>query len=318
MKKRILKHVCGAILATGFIFALSSCEKKQVTPSTTITSSQTGTPDQGLENAMTSFVLSGYNPVYGVSATNFYTVDPNTGSHTSLGAMIYDGSLPVLGATGVAKAVAPAFPNRFTICSTANSFCGSGSGTTFFFLTLPSTAVVRLGFLPGRYIKDIEYNPVDGFLYGWEGLTMVKITSLGAACSPGNTGALPVATPIGSPSSVGVGPYSLAFNYAGQCNVISSTDHMRAIVDHTNPGLPILGATLFSGGLPNMTNPQEVAFCISQNALLIGTIDKPTPTTLDYSFYHWATSGTIGQWLQQSDNCLNDYTSKPSNGIIRQ
>ncbi len=77
-----------------------------------------------------------------------------------------------------------------------------------------------------------------------------------------------------------------------------------------------MSPTYFQGLATDMTDPQEAAMCISKQALIMGTIDKPTPTTLDYSYYHFMTSGVIGSWAEASNNCLADYTSKPESNII--
>jgi len=315
MKNTILKSLSAAAVATALIFSISSCKKTELTPVAAGTEATVSTPNSD------SPIALALNPVWGVNtAGKLFNVDPATGIESNYKNMIYSGASLVPQPSGIAKHVSALYPNTAVVSSLVppGTFCGSGSGTCLFNVNLTTGSASRMGFIPGISMRDIEFDPATGVLYGFIGNDLIKITSYGTACSPGFPGAPPAYVVIGTPSTVGVGPYSMSFNYAGQCNVISAKDHKRAIVDHTLSTLPIIGTTHFTWATTNMVNPQEVAMCISKNTILMATKDQLTTTptvTTDLSFYHWTYSAGVCTWAEKSNNCASDYTSVAQNPV---
>ncbi len=315
MKNTILKSLSAAAVATALILSISSCKKTELTPTAVGTEAAVLNPNS--DGGPMTLAL---NPVWGVNmSSKLFNVDPATGVESNFKNMLYTGGLLVPQPTGIAKWTTSTYPNQAVVSTIGGLFCGVGSGTCFFNVDLTTGTAARMGFLPGISIRDIEFNPVTHVLYGFIGNDLIKITGLGSACSPGYPGTAPTYVVIGTPSSVGVGPYSMSFNYAGQCNVISATDHKRAIVDHTLSTLPILGTTHYTWATTNMINPQEVAMCISKNTILMATRDQLTTTptiTNDFSFYHWTFSAGVCTWVEKSNNCAADYTSFAQNPTV--
>ncbi len=324
MRSQNFKSVYVALAATGIIFT-ASCNKTQLMPSSdngsTLSAQERQAESATISNLMVPYTITSYNPVYGISsaANTLYSVDPATGNQTSLGFMTFGGGTEITsGLSGIALSTNTSTPNRYVVTSTNNNPCLGGSGTTFFSGTLPSPSLVRLGTLLGRSIKDIEYNPVDGFLYGVEGNTIVKILSLGVGCGSGTSAVAPVVVTLGTipTAEIKAGPYSIAFNWAGQCNIVAAKEKYRAIIDLN--AMIVNSSTVYKGSPANMVDPQEIGFCISKMSLLVATNDKPTPTTTDLSYYIFGTSssGVVGSWLEKSNNCLVDYTSKPQSNTV--
>lgn len=327
MKSQTFKGIAFAVAVTSIL--ATSCNKTELKPSSDNATSDLSAQERNAGTMTTSSLLTpisisgGYNPVYGVSQYNtLYSVDPATGIQTSLGFMSFGGGaeFPV-NVTGIALSTNTATPNSYVVTSAGNNPCLMGSGTTFFLGTLPSPSLVRMGTVLGRTITDVEYNPIDGFLYGIEGNTIVKILSLGTGCTTGVSAVAPVVTTMGTmPAELGAGPYGLAFNYPGQCNIVSAKSHMRAIVNFTSP-LTVAAGTLFQGVPTDMVNPLEIGCCMSKVSLLISTKDQVTSSSIDLSYYQFGTSsaGVVGSWIEKSNNSLADYTSKPqSNTIIKE
>lgn len=320
MKNKLLTKILPTLLVGGLIISVSSCNKEKKTmspdpvsdPGNVKTASSTPSQPAGLPPIFL------YNPVKGVSATGYiYNVAPRSGTVIASQQMQSDG-IPLVNASGIAKSLDPMFPNRYVVSVPYSTFCSTG---TAFYNVDPTfsgapVGTGRLGLLPGRIVKDIEYNPADGKLYGLVGGdSLIQFTSLGVGCRAGVPPVAPTYSVIGrlpvgvstSSTQVGAGPFSITFNSAGQLYVFSAKEHTRSIV--AVPSLTVMSVSWYSGGgLPDMTTPTEIGSCISNGHMLVATLES-TPSV--YSYYQLNASGGTLPWTFQSNNCLADYTSEP-------
>lgn len=319
MKNKLLQKLLPSLLAGGLVISVSSCnkEKKAMSPDPVASSANAQNTSSGLPPSASPPRIFLYNAVKGVSANGYiYNIAPASGTVIASQQMQSDG-IPLVNASGIAKSLDPALPNRYVVSVPYSTFCSTG---TAFYNVDPTfsgapVGTGRLGLLPGRIVKDIEYNPADGKLYGLVGGdSVIQFTSLGVGCRAGVPpvaptysviGRLPVGT--GTNTLVGAGPFSIAFNTAGQLYVFSAKDHTRSLL--TLSTLTVLTASWYTGGgLPDMTTPTEIGSCISNGNMLVATLES-TPSV--YSYYQLNGSGGTLPWTFQSNNCLADYTSAP-------
>ena len=198
-----------------------------------------------------------------------------------------------------------------TAIEEASSACGSG--TAFYVVDLNTGSNVKRGIAQGKkYIKDIEYNPIDNKLYGIYNAILIRVDNLGT-CAAGTNGSPAQITELGKLGNVGSGPYSVSFDHLGTCYIISGKDHHRAavqlpLIPNSSVNLNIIGSSVAvdaSWSIPLVVTNINEASCISGVTQIIGLSYAATPS-IPNAFFHfgnpnWTKKGTPWQII--------DYTS---------
>lgn len=324
-KQTILKGIYSSVAFAGFVAAVVSCSKSNLSPEKMIGSSGNST-----SNLLATPISVAYSPtIYGVQTGgtgghNLYTIDRNNGAILTQDPIsFYGGGGISHGALlGIAKA-----PGVQTGVLTVMSSCGGSS--QFYSLNFSTKVAVGLGSVSGTYIKDIEYRPTTNIVYGIKDNLLVKITGFGSMCDGTATGNVPATYEVvGNLSPVGVGPYSISFNYLGDCAIMSAKDHKRAYVTlpATNypstlssyPAVGLSGAVITALS-PDLYSVSETASVISGTIQYIGLAGAATSTsTSTYDFYKWSSSSTGTLYYQLLDGNIYtgmaDYTSETGTG----
>lgn len=266
------------------------------------------------------------NTIYGISGgySKLYIVNPADGSLSNQTA------LTAINAVGIAK-----FPNQMKgLISCVEPGAPPGtvciSGTSFYFVDLNTVgfgSVVKLGTTPFKYIEDIEADPITKYIYG---IYMDQLVRIGNANFSGYGSNCPSATMptisfLGSLSTHAVGPFSISFDYAGHCAIMSLNDRKRFYVKVPANGSPnpsnfqlILDSpiTTVSYSLPTyppFTYLGGIGSCISGRTQFIG-ITGGGSSPLE-AFFQWEQVGSILKYSYKGPNSLEDYTSTPSSCI---
>lgn len=321
-KKSIVKNLSYAVILTGLIAIIPSCSKQKKSPA-----SNTQQATTSVDNGSSSTDLPplppamGYAPtIYGVQTGgtgghNLYTIDRNNGAILTQQPITFTGGGGIEhGALfGIAK-----IKCSQTGYLSAVSVCGTSGQTQFYSFNFSTRLATLLGSTyGGNLIKDIECHPSTNVVYGINGNTLVRMTSLGTMCS--GTGSPATFETLGNLSSVGVGPYSISFNHLGDCAIMSAKDHKRAYVvispTPVPPSTPIaISGTVIQGLTPDLYSVFETASCISGTTQFIGINGQVNASSGNsYNFYKWATnsSGTLIYQLLDGDiyTGMADYTS---------
>ncbi len=255
-----------------------------------------------------------YEIYYSNGAENGNTSKPIKGVGVAQGSTI--------NVLGIARKVGQVSGQNEAIFSAveANNLSSCGNGTAFYDVDLNTGSATKLGTAKlgpdfNIEIKDIEFNPVDGNLYGIYQDRLVRVekdasNSYGAPCFGSNQGTSAIITCIGTLTNIGQGPYSVSFDHLGTCYIISARDHKvaKAIIPSSPSCAPLsyTGAIYHDASIPNI-NPGinnsdiEVASCVSGTTLVIGVSDPDNGK----SFYHWGTNN----WTKKGNYCVRDYTS---------
>jgi hypothetical protein len=325
-KQTILKGLCCSVAITGLIATIASCSKENLSPSKL---RQTTSVNNNPSSLIYGPLPYGYNPtIYGVQTGgtgghNLYTIDRNNGAILTQSPINFTGGGGIShGAVlGIAKT-----PGLQTGYLTVMSSCGGSS--QFYSLDFNTKTAVTLGSIfGGGYIKDIECHPISKAVYGIKDNFLVKMTSFGTMCDGTPTGNVPATYQIlGDLSTVGVGPYSISFNYVGDCAIMSAKDHNRAYVILPTGAANVMTPMVLNGtrvkGIPtDLYSVYETASCISGTTQFIGIAGSATSTSgYSYDFYKWATNASGALVYQLLDGTIYtgmaDYTSETGTGII--
>ena len=323
-KQTLLKGIYSSVALAGLIAAVVSCSKSNLSPEKIIGSNG--------NSGLTATALPVLGPtIYGVQTGgtgghNLYTIDRNNGAILTQGPITFSGGGGIShGALlGIAKT-----PGVLTGYLTVISACGGSS--QFYSLNFSTKNAVTLGSVTGTYIKDIECRPTTNIVYGIKDNLLIKMTGFGTMCDGTSTGGVPATYEVvGNLSSVGVGPYSISFNSAGDCAIMSAKDHKRAyvVLPATSylSGLPSYPAVGISGTVVTALSPDlysvfETASVISGGVQYIGINGATTSTSGNsYDFYKWAanSSGTLYYQLLDGNiyTGMADYTSDASSSTI--
>lgn len=266
------------------------------------------------------------NTIYGISGgySKLFIVNPADGSQSNQTA------LTAINAVGIAK-----FPNQMKgliSCIEPGQPPGTVciSGTSFYFVDLNPVgfgSVVKLGTTPFKYIEDIEADPITKYVYG---IYMDQLVRVGSANFGGYGSNCPSATMpnilfLGSFSSHATGPFSLSFDYAGHCAIMSLNDKKRFYVKVPTNGSatpsnfqlildsPISTVAYSLPSYPPFTYLGEIGACISGRTQFVGITGGGTNPIK--AFYQWADISGNLNYLYKGSNSLVDYTSTPSNCI---
>ncbi len=323
-KKSIAKNLSYAFILTGLIAMVPSCAKEKNSPVNTNQETTASVDEMSLNTELppTPIAVGPSPTIYGVKTGgtgghDLYTIDRNTGAIVT--------QLPISFTGGGGIAHGALFGVAKIKCSqtgylSAVSVCGTSGQTQFYSFNFTTRLATLLGSTyGGNLIKDIECHPLTNVLYGINGNTLVRMTSLGTMCS--GTGSPATFETLGNLSSVGVGPYSISFNHLGDCAIMSAKDHKRAYV--VIPSTPVPSTTpiglytaVIQGLTPDLYSVSETASCISGTTQFIGINGQVNASSGNtYDFYKWATnsSGTLIYQLLDGDiyTGMADYTSDP-------
>jgi hypothetical protein len=261
--------------------------------------------------------LQNKQPIFGVAFNLFgnnghriYDVSFDNGTETSSNSRLIFGIVTTF---GVARKIGQTSGQNMAIITVLEDNVGCGSGTAFYNLDLNTGSNTKLGTainyntLNNGYIEDIEFNPIDGKLYGIANNKLIRVNSFGSACYPSNPPVYANVEVLGTLINVGFGPYSVSFDYLGTCYVVSAIDHNVAKVilptGVINPNTPLSYTNKYQAtNLPNLNAGSgiRVSSCMSGTTLIIGVGDATSK-----SFYHWSPT----TWTYKGNHAVLDYTS---------
>lgn len=281
------------------------------------------------DRSPTSLILQhNIQPIYGVGLNQFggggqyiYRVNYTTGLEdgTTAQKIMFQGA-PIGGTVlGIVRKTPQSANGTAGVLTVSDSGYGnpSGGGTTFYNVDMNTGQAVKLGTAVNcTYITDIEFSPLDHKLYGIYNDLLVSVESFGQACRTSGPGTPATITKLGKLTNVGVGPYAIAFNYAGGCEIISASDHnmAEAKIPASPPPAgpfaapPITTAAPYHFPVADLSSAgnSETGACMSGETLIVATAHVPTGgTAVTKAFYHCGARLHATLWSTRNISACN-------------